>query len=214
MPKIQDISGQTYGPIKVIKFDKLINNRSYWVCQCKCGNVRSIDKGNIKRFKRIQQNGCYCHRKDTKCSHAAAKTKEYYAWLHMRSRCYNENDKRFQNYGKRGIKVCDSWLKSFRNFLKDVGFAPTKKHSIDRINNDGDYEPSNCRWATKAEQMNNTSRSSYYTYLGKTQTLADWSREIGLHHSTILLRLKKGLTVEQAFSFPLNYRINYPRPRS
>ena len=105
----------------------------------------------------------------------------------MKQRCLNPNSKRYPRYGGRGITICTRWL-DFANFLEDMGEVPEGK-SIDRINNDGNYEPSNCRWATKYEQANNTSRNRTYSYLGKTLTIAQWAEALGLSYKTLISRL-------------------------
>lgn len=100
--------------------------------------------------------------------------------------------------------MCDRWLESFENFLADMGERPTIKHSLDRIDNDGPYSPDNCRWATKQEQANNRSSSRLLTYNGRTQSLVDWSRETGLHHTAIAARLDRHhWTVERALTEPI-----------
>ncbi len=127
---------------------------------------------------------------------------EYNAWRGMLSRCSNRNDAYYRDYGGRGICVCDRWTESFRNFVNDMGPRPSARHSIDRIDNDGDYESVNCRWATKKEQSRNTRRNRLLSYDGKTQCLAAWAEEIGLGFTTIHARLKRGWTVEQALTRP------------
>lgn len=106
-------------------------------------------------------------------------SKEYNSWLSMKARCYNPNHEHFHFYGGRGIKICDRWLNSFENFLSDMGTAPSPTHSIDRIDNDGNYEQSNCRWLTHKEQCNNRRNNIYFTMDGITKTLAEWCTENG-----------------------------------
>ncbi len=121
--------------------------------------------------------------------HGMRNTPEYRSWTHMRDRCYRETDKRYKNYGGRGISVCDRWRKSFTAFYEDMGKRPTDKHSIDRIDNNGNYEPNNCRWATKQEQADNRSNGYRFTYGGKTLTIRQWSNESGIAYDTLRQRL-------------------------
>lgn len=120
----------------------------------------------------------------------------YRAWARMKDRALNPNNPRFSSYGGRGIKLHPAWY-DFRNFIADMGEKPEGK-SIDRIDNDGDYAPDNCRWATNIEQYNNQRRSRLETYLGRTQSHSQWSREFGIQRRTLTRRLAKGWTMKQA----------------
>ncbi len=121
--------------------------------------------------------------------HGMRNTPEYLAWVHMKDRCYRLKDKSYHNYGGRGIAVCERWRKSFTAFYDDMGKRPTDKHSIDRIDNNGNYEPSNCRWATKQEQADNRRSGYRFTYGGKTLTIRQWSNESGIAYDTLRQRL-------------------------
>src|SRR5690242_10945292 len=127
-------------------------------------------------------------------------TKEYQAWGHMKRRCYNENTPQFCDYGGRGIVVCDAWLNSYETFLKDMGRAPSPKHTLDRIDNDGNYEPSNCRWATRFEQNVNRRNNVLITLNGEVKTLQEWCNIHQIDRNTVKFRLKKGWPKELAFS--------------
>jgi hypothetical protein len=121
---------------------------------------------------------------------------EYITWDHMKGRCLRKNHVRYKDYGGRGITVCDRWL-LFQNFLEDMGRKPSPSHTIDRIDNNGNYEPGNCRWATVATQQSNRRDNAKITFVGKTLTISEWSRELGIPITTISLRIKRGLPVEQ-----------------
>ena len=151
-----NLVGQRYGRLKVVApaaVDKW--GSRLWLCECSCGgritthahSLRSGDTGS-----------CGCLRRETtikrSTTHGGSHTKEYRVWERMRIRCNNPNRADYERYGGRGIKVCARWMESFSNFLADMGTVPAGK-SLDRINNDGDYEPSNCRWATASEQNRN-----------------------------------------------------------
>ena len=120
-------------------------------------------------------------------------TPEYRTWQHMIGRCTCPTDKTFHRYGARGISVCDRWLKSFDQFLFDMGRRPSAAHSLDRINNSGDYEPENCRWATRREQANNRSSTITVSHFGRNELLTDLADSSGHTYSTIYYRYRAGL---------------------
>lgn len=124
----------------------------------------------------------------------------YKCWWSMINRCVNPGSTAYHNYGGRGIKVCKRWMVSFDDFSADMGPRPSAKHSIDRIDNDGDYCPENCRWATCKTQRSNSRQNRYLTAFGRTQILADWSREFGVKSTTIRERLEDGWTIEDAIT--------------
>jgi hypothetical protein len=125
-----------------------------------------------------------------------SQTREYRIWSGMRGRCNNKNAPSYRYYGARGIKVCARWERSFDNFLGDMGVAPSKSHSIDRINNDGNYEPGNCRWATRRQQMTNTSRTVHITIDGVTRSLIEWAEHLELPYHRLQGRLRAGCSIE------------------
>ena len=137
--------------------------------------------------------------------HGMTKTSEYNAWSHMKARCFNPNIKNYSYYGARGITVCDRWL-DFENFLADMKLKPTPKHSIDRIDNDGDYCPENCRWATRVEQENNKRNNHLITIDDVTLTIAQWTKEMGFSKSVIQDRLKSGWSEFDAVITPVRYQ--------
>lgn len=121
----------------------------------------------------------------------------------MKQRCINENSVYYANYGKRGITVCDRWLK-FENFIKDMGEPPTKKHSLDRIDNNKGYCLKNCRWTTRHQQQGNMRTNHIITFSGKTQCLAEWSREVKINQKTLWNRLVTlGWSVEKSLTKPI-----------
>ena len=137
-----------------------------------------------------------------KITHRMTKTPEYDAWAQMKQRCFNPNHKAYSNYGDRGITVCDRWLDS-DNFLTDMGTKPSPKHSLDRINNDGDYCPKNCRWATKAEQDNNRRSNRFITIGCVTLNITQWTKEMGFGKGVIQNRLNKGWSEYKAVMTPV-----------
>ena len=170
-----------------------------WLCQCDCGKeviVRgaSLTTGNTK--------SCGCLTTANAVTHGKSRTDEYKAWGTMLQRCTNPRATGFDRWGGRGITVCERWRRSFENFLVDLGPKPSPQHSIDRINNDGNYEPGNCRWATKQEQIWNSRVPRWITFRGITLPLAEWSRQVNILAATIRQRLNKGWSIERAFTTP------------
>ena len=180
------------------------------VCSCSCGASVTVEKYNLSsgnttqcrlcsnesRSKKHVRHGNSISMKDTD----PAGYNCYTRWQSMKRRCYKEYDSHYKNYGARGIIVCDRWLNSYENFLADMGLPPTKEHQIDRIGNDGNYEPSNCRWISRKENANNKTNNKLITAFGKTMTQAQWSEETGIKRETIAMRLRRGWSAELALS--------------
>lgn len=123
--------------------------------------------------------------------HGKTFTHEYVSWNSMKDRCYNKNHIAYHNYGGRGIAVCDRWFNSFENFLEDMGERPKPNYSLHRIDNDGNYCPENCRWATAKEQKAHTRSSHMVTFNNKTQCLSAWADELGMARTTLDMRINK-----------------------
>ncbi len=133
------------------------------------------------------------------------KTPEYRAWLNMRCRCFNPCVSSYMRHGGRGIVICDRWLHSYPNFLEDMGRRPSLKHSLDRIDNDGNYTPENCRWATRTEQNRNMVTNTLVELRGRTQCISAWAEEIGISPPGLYMRLfKLGWSVEKSLTTPSN----------
>ena len=157
----RDLTGQTFGRLTVISFAGIRRQRSYWNCKCACGKDVTVVGIDLKGHT----ISCGCaHTEITvkrnvsgrKHGENNANSPEYRSWCNMKARCYDPKNKRFKYYGPRGIIVCDRWLHSFEAFLADMGRRPSIKHTLDRWpDNDGNYEPGNCRWATVTEQNRN-----------------------------------------------------------
>lgn len=139
------------------------------------------------------------------------KTKEYECWKKIRARCSNKNSPDYPRYGGRGIMVCQRW-NSYHNFFEDMGLAPSPKHSIERIKNDGNYEPGNCRWATNKEQANNRDSNVLIKYQGRVQNVKQWCEEIGITYETVRIRMKRlKWTPERAFTTPIAKCVRKPK---
>lgn len=162
-----------------------------WECVCDCGNVRHIRSASLKRG---EYRSCGCWTKDRlrtdppAATHGGSKTGAYQTWAAMKRRCLDPDCKDYPQYGGRGIKVCERWLKSFANFLEDMGNRP-EGMTLDRLNSNGDYCKDNCRWATRLTQGNNTSRNHLLTYNGETRTMAEWARIADVPYTTLRARI-------------------------
>ena len=171
-------------------------------CVCDCGSERDVPVQNLKRGLTISC-GCYAAEAASlrNATHRLTGSREHRSWAAMKARCYSERDASFARYGGRGIAVCERWRISFEAFLADMGPRPPG-HSLDRIDNDGNYEPGNCRWATAREQAANTSATHRLTIGGEELALAELSRRAGLSRSALRYRMGKGESVESAATRP------------
>jgi len=209
LPKrIVNHTGKIYGRWTALSFSGRVGIKIHWLCRCECGVERSVWIANLVSGK---SRSCGCLNAESKATanavrfrtHGMSKTSIYRIWRGMIKRCTDSGIRGYPNYGGRGISVCERWNNSFENFYADMGERPSGKHSIDRINNDGNYEPENCRWATTQEQTRNTRRTRMVTFAGRTQCLQAWADESGISKQTISLRLRTGWTVEDALTKPV-----------
>jgi len=187
-----DLSGKIYGRLTVIK--RLPNNKfksAVWLCKCECGKEAEVETGNLKSGNTMS---CGCIHSEVlaakNTTHGKSHLPEYRVWAAMRDRCYLTTCNVYHHYGGRGIKVCDRWRYSFENFIFDMGPRPSKKHSIERDDNDADYGPENCRWATKREQLRNQRSNRWFEWAGKKMIAADFALFVGLKSSAIYGHLK------------------------
>ncbi len=195
-----------------LTFVRLVPNRPNKKCQrglfkCDCGVEKELDVNVVYKG---QTKSCGCLRVDVSSklnlthghSRRGQKIPEYGAYHTMIGRCYNPNQIGYPDYGARGIRVCDRWLESFENFLEDMGRRPTPKSSIDRIDGNGPYCKENCRWSTPIDQANNRRSSRFITMDGRTQTVSQWCRELGLNRQFVQNRLKYMWDGERALKEP------------
>jgi hypothetical protein len=190
MPRNDLISevGKTYGRWTVIRFShKTPPYRIFWLCRCTCGAEKTVVQDNLRAGS---ARSCGCLHKELVTKHGQHDSPTYSCWERMIQRCNNPNEAAFGNYGGRGISVCERWG-SFENFLADMGERPTSKHSIDRIDNNGNYEKANCRWATRSQQDRNLRRNVWVTHEGRTMILADWAKEAGVPQQVLRGRLNQ-----------------------
>lgn len=203
MGKVVDITGQVFGRLTAIRRIGQKHNNAIWECLCVCGNICTVNKGHLGQ----DTNSCGCLRKELSGQrlrkHGLKKSIEYEVWTWMKSRCLNPHNKRYRDYGGRGIRVCERWSNSFENFLQDMGPRPTSSHSIDRIDNSGDYAPENCRWATRFEQVYNRRNNVKITLDGVTMSPLGWSERTGIKIPTIMYRLKQNWTPHEALTRPV-----------
>ena len=195
-----DITGQRVGRLIVLKNVKMGRNTKF-LCRCDCGKEKVINSSSL-RNKTTKSCGCLNSEIVTKRNWKHGEgingnfTKEYRAWMHMKGRCYVKTDKAFRNYGKRGIKVCDKWKNSYKNFLQDMGRCPDG-YSLERINVNGDYTPENCEWIPMKDQSRNTRVNVRLTAFGETRILADWARQLGVSYGAIKYHLARNKKMEE-----------------
>ena len=197
MSKFQDLTGQRFGRLVVIeRAEDYIrpNGQSQvqWRCKCDCGNEKitvaySLTHGLC--------TSCGCTRTERivnmNYEHGQSNSSLYRRWQHMKDRCYNPNDKRYKNYGRRGIKVCDEWLNYFENFYNwAINNGYQEGLTIDRIDVNGNYEPSNCRWADMETQSNNRTTNINITYQGQTKTLKQWCDIYNLNYKSAHAKIR------------------------
>ena len=203
--------GTRYGKLTVVAFLGC-GNRSiaYASFKCDCGSMHT---GLLASVRNGSTSSCGCFNREMAAKrqfkhghavHGTQRTSEYTTWQHMIKRCTNPNTKGYSNYGGRGIKVCERWLHSFENFLADMGPKPSPAHSIDRYpDNNGNYEPKNCRWATRTEQSFNKRTNRLIQHNGETLPLSVWAGRTGMKRETIADRLAHGWTISDTLTIPV-----------
>lgn len=212
MARIVNKTGKKYGLLTVIERANSKNGETKWICQCDCGRKtvvrgRNLTSGAIK--------SCGCLRKERAAeghtTHGASKengkrSKLYSIWIGMRRRCYNKNSINYNDYGLRGITVCDDWKDDFEKFKEwalSSGYDPTL--TIDRIENDKGYSPENCRWIGSKAQARNRRSNNVITFNGETHTAVEWEEKLGFSRGTISKRIKsRGWSVERALTEPIH----------
>jgi hypothetical protein len=197
----------TIGPKFLLPVGNKGEHKPKQVCHCECGNTTVVCTPGLYRGT---TTSCGCYAMDIlesrNTTHGDNRSKEHQTWQRLKSRCHNKNLPDYRYYGGRGIRVCDRWLEplnGYSNFLEDMGRKPSSLHTIDRIDVNGDYSPENCKWATRKEQCRNQTTNRLITAFGRTQCLADWSDEFGIHQNTIRHRLRSGWDTETALSMPV-----------
>lgn len=202
-----NLTGERFGKLVAIKTIGKNKNGGYlWQCKCDCGNEIIANVGNLKNG---HTKSCGCLRVD-RCKtnfakHGLEHTRLYGIWSDMRLRCYDEKNIAYHRYGGRGITICDEWkndVKAFYDWATANGYKDSL--TIDRIDNDGNYCPENCRWATVKEQASNRRSNILVTHNGKTQTMKKWANEVGTPYKVVWARMQKlGWSAERALTEPV-----------
>ena len=200
MGRFIDLTSQKFGRLIVVERAGRRNGRTRWKCKCACGKNVIVDAYCLKSAN-TQSCGCLhrdlCIARSTK--HGMARTPTYRSWWAMRQRCRHKSQSSYPNYGGRGILICERWDK-FSAFLADMGQRPYG-HTLDRIDNFGNYEPGNCKWSTRLQQASNTRRNFNITFNGQTLTCSEWERRLGAGAGTLKSRLYRGWPLEKAMRF-------------
>ena len=209
MRKAENFRGQRFGRLTVIDRAKdYISpkgcHRPMWLCRCDCGNEIVTDTTKLKS-KHTQSCGCLKNGKTSERfkKHGKSRTKAHNEWVGIKQRCLNTRCFDYKDYGGRGITVCDRWRDSFVSFYEDVSKLPhfgENGYSLDRIDTNGNYEPNNVRWASLQTQNNNKRNNRLLTYDGRTQTVAQWAREMNIPYSRLISRIYIGWSVEKALT--------------
>lgn len=206
MKKFIDIAGQRYGNLTVIKrtgTDK--GGNALWACECVCGELAVVRSQHLRNN---ETQSCGCMAKKNALKYGESKSRIGRIWRAMINRCRSELNPNYRHYGERGIIVCSEWIDyhNFHDWALDNGYKDNL--TIERKNVDGNYEPENCKWATMKEQENNRTNNHLITFIGKTQTLQQWSEETGIARETLSSRIRRGWTIPQTLSVPIR-AMNY-----
>ncbi len=205
----KDIAGKKFGMLTAIGIVGKRGKANLWKCLCDCGSettsiATSLERGEktscgCKKTHKRKPRPDLAERNKLSSTHGMTNTTTFSSWKAMRFRCENPASKDYPNYGGRGIKVCEAWSKSFEAFLADMGERPDGT-SLDRIDVNGNYEPSNTRWATQERQSNNKRQNMYVEFNGEVKTATEWARLYGIESKTFIYRLKNGWTVDVALT--------------
>ena len=203
MAKLNDLTGKKFGKLQVIKRSN--RKGAYWICKCDCGNISEVYSSNLISGRTVSC-GCYLNeiRKTQRTTHGDSKSRLYNIWTLMKKRCSDKNCKAYQNYGGRGISVCPEWkndFESFKNWAINNGYSSGL--TIDRIDNNGNYEPSNCRWADVKTQNNNNRMNVKVTINGETKTLAQWCEYYNTSYVAVRARRLRGWDDIEAITTPI-----------
>jgi hypothetical protein len=199
MPKLKILTGLRFGKITVGTHAGIKGRHHIWNCTCDCGGTSIATSCNLQKGN---TTSCGCVQKKrasiSATRHGKSKSKIYNVWRGMHTRCYDKAAIMYNRYGARGIKVCERW-NSFENFLKDMGEPQGERKALNRINNDGNYEPSNCEWTTQKENNRNTVRTIYVDeWQGKRRKLIELSEEYNINYRCLYKRIRSGWSIERA----------------
>lgn len=203
----QNLTGLRFGKLIVISFNGKKGRSRVWNCLCDCGKESVVSGGNLKNG---HTKSCGCLQQESirrlgksSRSHGLSRHRIRNIYNMMKDRCHNPKGVSYHLYGGRGIAVCARWSDSFLHFVEDMGLPPSNKHQIDRIDNNGGYEPNNCRWATPKEQSRNRRTNHILRYNGKELPVSAWAEESGIPVGTLYARLRAGWSVEKMIATPV-----------
>lgn len=198
--RFNDLTGRRFGRLEVVDRAQNRNKHVYWRCRCDCGKDVEVRGDALTRGPTVS---CGCYHDDIVTKHGMWQTPIYRIWRSMLGRCENPNAHAYELYGGRGIKICDAWH-DFQTFYDDIGKRPADNYSLDRINNDGDYCPENCRWATWKQQSRNRSNNRIIELDGERRCISEWASITGINHGTLTQRLNRGWTARQTLTMPVD----------
>lgn len=207
--KIDQMIGRKFGRLTVEAYHSYGAGRMLkYTCQCECGG-EAVCYGNNLRNGNSQSCGCLCIERTiaANTTHGMRHEKVWQAWMGMKNRCYVKTHGGYKNYGGRGIIVCDRWRHSFENFYTDMGDQPSPVSTLDRIDNDGDYEPSNCRWASYSQQNRNRRNNRLVEIDGETHCIAEWVEILGIKDHLVKTRMRRGWSAEKALTTPRRKKV-------
>jgi hypothetical protein len=186
--KVSELIGQKFGRLTVESLNPVrsLSGNTRWNCICDCGNKTTIRKDSLTGGL---SNSCGCYQKERVTTHGMTGIPEYHVWEGMIQRCLNSDSTSYNNYGARGVTVCDRWLNSFEAFYEDMGPRPSLSYTLDRKENNLGYYKENCKWSTWEEQHNNRRNNVLHTHNGITKTIAEWAREYGVKYDKFYHRL-------------------------
>jgi hypothetical protein len=228
MTKLKDLSGQRFGRLLVIERDSEGTRwgSARWRCQCDCGVLLTVGSslllqgttsscGCLRRELGVRMGRSSKKHGESSNNEGVATTPEYRAWDAMKSRCLNPKSRSYPHYGGRGVKIHPTWVDSYTTFLSDVGRRPSPDMSIDRINNNGNYEPGNVRWATRSQQNANKrqlgrKKRSFHEIDGVRKPISEWLLEYGISNSAFRKRVANGMTKTEAICAPIANRCGLP----
>ena len=211
--KTRDITGQRFGNLTAVRFDhrdeRTVGGQHFWMFRCDCGNDVILRKNSVTSSNTTCCSECSRRQKSRRnTKHGGVGTRLYREWAGIIQRCTNPKDSSWDRYGAKGITICDTWrdFAIFQEWALENGYDDTL--TIDRINSSGNYEPSNCRWASVREQANNKQGTLYVEYCGETLPLSYWSDRLGIPYHTLYDRLYRyGWAVDRAFTEPVRSAI-------
>ncbi len=216
MPKqLIDMTGERVGRLVVIRRAESRGKSTYWLCRCECGVEKDMAASSLRTGTTVS---CGCHRREQSSrmmtamslKHGGSRTSLYTRWREMRYRCRNKNATAYPSYGGRGISVCPEWeeFSVFQDWALANGYH--EGLTLDRKDNDGNYEPGNCRWVDMRAQSNNRRSNRFITHNGLTMTPAQWARKLGINRSAVYSRIRAGLPDEEVLSLVIS-PINRPQ---